>query len=100
MARSSYKLPYTSLFLTQRNVLFPPKVTQNNPSARISPGTSRKNVYDRSSTILPEMIGNTFQVHSGQRFVKVVVTEHMVGYKFGEFALSKKRALYKKKKKR
>lgn len=42
--------------------------------------------WSRSSMITPEMIGLSFAVHNGKRFVTVRVTEHMVGHRFGEFA--------------
>lgn len=41
---------------------------------------------DRSTQILPEMIGFTFAVHNGKQFISVYVTEDMIGHKFGEFA--------------
>lgn len=42
--------------------------------------------WSRKSTIFPEFIGNTFEVHNGKQFIKVFVTEDMVGHKLGEFA--------------
>lgn len=36
--------------------------------------------------ILPEMIGHTFDVHNGKRFISVFVSDNMVGHRFGEFA--------------
>jgi len=42
--------------------------------------------WSRRSTIIPEMIGYTFAVHNGRKFVPVYVTENMVGHKLGEFA--------------
>lgn len=42
--------------------------------------------WSRRSTILPEMVGMTFAVYNGRKFVPVYVTENMVGYKFGEFS--------------
>ncbi|AFI03438.1 30S ribosomal protein S19 [Helicobacter cetorum] len=42
--------------------------------------------WSRRSTILPEMIGFTYNVHNGRVFVPVYVTENHVGYKLGEFA--------------
>jgi small subunit ribosomal protein S19 len=41
---------------------------------------------DRSTQILPEMIGFTFAVHNGKQFISVYVTEDMIGHKLGEFA--------------
>ncbi|WRE58566.1 30S ribosomal protein S19 [Helicobacter pylori] len=42
--------------------------------------------WSRKSTILPEMIGFTYNVHNGRVFVPVYITENHVGYKLGEFA--------------
>ena len=42
--------------------------------------------WSRRSTIFPNFIGLTFQVHNGRAFVNVFVTEDMVGHKLGEFA--------------
>ncbi len=42
--------------------------------------------WSRRSTITPDLIGNTFAVHNGKKFIPVFVTENMVGHKLGEFA--------------
>jgi small subunit ribosomal protein S19 len=42
--------------------------------------------WSRRSTILPQFVGLTFQVHNGNKHIPVLVTEDMVGHKFGEFA--------------
>jgi small subunit ribosomal protein S19 len=42
--------------------------------------------WSRRSTIVPDMIGHTFAVHNGRKFIPVYVTENMVGHKLGEFA--------------
>jgi len=42
--------------------------------------------WSRRSTILPEMVGLTFAVHNGRKFIPVFVSENMVGHKLGEFA--------------
>lgn len=42
--------------------------------------------WSRRSTITPDLIGNTFAVHNGNKFIPVYVTENMVGHKLGEFA--------------
>jgi small subunit ribosomal protein S19 len=42
--------------------------------------------WSRDCTIVPEFIGATFLVHNGKTFVKVYVTEDMVGHKLGEFS--------------
>ncbi|MEW6719125.1 MAG: 30S ribosomal protein S19 [Thermodesulfobacteriota bacterium] len=42
--------------------------------------------WSRRSTITPEMVGYTFAVHNGRKFMPVFVTENMVGHKMGEFS--------------
>ncbi len=42
--------------------------------------------WSRRSTVTPEMIGLTFVVHNGKKFIPVFVTENMVGQKLGEFS--------------
>ncbi|WP_319472019.1 30S ribosomal protein S19 [uncultured Pseudodesulfovibrio sp.] len=42
--------------------------------------------WSRRSTIIPEMVGVTFAVHNGRKFIPVFVTENMVGHKLGEFS--------------
>ena len=42
--------------------------------------------WSRSSTILPDMIGHTFLVYNGKKFINVFVSDMMVGHKLGEFA--------------
>lgn len=45
--------------------------------------------WSRRSTITPEFIGLTFNVHNGKQFLPVFVTENMVGHKLGEFSLTR-----------
>ncbi len=42
--------------------------------------------WSRRSTVTPEMVGATFAVHNGKKFIPVFVTENMVGHKLGEFS--------------
>ncbi len=42
--------------------------------------------WSRDSTIIPDFVGATFLVHNGKQFIKVFVTEDMVGHKLGEFS--------------
>lgn len=42
--------------------------------------------WSRRSTIVPDLVGLTFAVHNGRKFLPVYVTENMVGHKLGEFA--------------
>ena len=117
MTRSLYKLPYVAKSLVKsldsKNLKAKVAQTKTLPIGDcITKTTTEKinnnkiyrdlpiNVFQRSSTIIPEMIGLFFLIHSGQRFTNYQVTPQAIGYKFGEFAITKKRALYKRKKKR
>lgn len=42
--------------------------------------------WSRASTITPEMVGLTFAVHNGRKFIDVYAVENMVGHKLGEFS--------------
>ncbi|MGC9326451.1 MAG: 30S ribosomal protein S19 [Candidatus Hinthialibacter sp.] len=42
--------------------------------------------WNRSCTVIPEMVGHTIAVHNGKKFVPVFLTENMVGHKLGEFS--------------
>ncbi len=75
MARSIRKGPYIDAHLMK-------KVEEANRT------NSRKVIktWSRRSTVLPEMVGLTFAVHNGKKFIPVFVTENMVGQKLGEFS--------------
>ncbi len=45
--------------------------------------------WSRRSMILPEFVGLTIAVHNGRAHVPVMVNEHMIGHKLGEFALTR-----------
>lgn len=45
--------------------------------------------WSRRSMIIPEMIGNTFDVHNGKKHMPVYVTENMVGHRLGEFVATR-----------
>ncbi len=42
--------------------------------------------WSRRSMIVPEMVGHTFDVHNGKKFISVYVSENMVGHRLGEFS--------------
>lgn len=50
--------------------------------------------YEITSTI----VGLTCSVHSGQTFVKLTITDEMIGHKVGEFVPTRERFVFKKKK--
>ena len=75
MGRSLKKGPFVDLKLLR-------KVMRLEESGRKEPIKT----WARSCTIVPEFVGYTFLVHNGRRFLKVFVTEDMVGHKLGEFS--------------
>ncbi len=75
MARSIKKGPFVDGHLVKKMVEF-----QRQKSKKVI------KTWSRRSTIIPDMLGLTFAVHNGRKFVPVFVTENMVGHKLGEFA--------------
>ena len=63
-------------------------IVENGPVLkRFKAGTKKPiQTWSRRSTITPDFIGHTFNVHNGKAFIAVYVTENMVGHKLGEFA--------------
>lgn len=49
-----------------------------------------KEIWSRNSTILESFIGKYFFIHNGKDFHKVYITREKVGYKFGDFAQTRK----------
>ena len=75
MARSVWKGPFVDGHMLKK--------------AETARASGRKEViktWSRRSTILPQFVGLTFGVYNGRKFVPVLVTEDMVGHKFGEFS--------------
>jgi small subunit ribosomal protein S19 len=46
--------------------------------------------HDRTIVIVPKMVGNTIGVHNGKEFLKVIITEDMLGHRLGEFSMTRK----------
>ncbi len=46
--------------------------------------------HNRSIVIVPKMIGWTIGVYNGKEFIKVMITNEMLGHRLGEFALTRK----------
>ena len=84
MSKSKWKSPYIDI-----NGL---KNLQN------SKKTYLKTTITRNSTILPKFLEKTFEVYNGKKFTEILVTEEMIGHKFGEFSSTRKRFAFKKKK--
>ena len=75
MSRSRKKGPYID-----------PKVAAKVEKAQASGNREPIKTWARDCTIHPDFVGVTFLVHNGKQFLKVYVTEDMVGHKLGEFA--------------
>ncbi|MDO9463329.1 MAG: 30S ribosomal protein S19 [Deltaproteobacteria bacterium] len=54
--------------------------------ARQNQGKRVVKTWSRRSTVIPDMIGLTFAVHNGKKFIPVFISENMVGHKLGEFS--------------
>ncbi len=52
--------------------------------------------HDRSLVIVPKMIEKTIQVYNGKEFLKVLITDEMLGHRLGEFSLTRKIAKHTK----
>ena len=75
MTRSLWKGPFVDGYMLKK--------------AEKAQGSGRNEVikmWSRRSTVLPQFVGLTFGVHNGHKHVPVVVSEEMIGHKFGEFA--------------
>jgi small subunit ribosomal protein S19 len=75
MSRSAKKGP----FVDEKLYLKVQKLNENRAKATIK-------TWARACTIIPEFVGHTFEVHNGNKHVRVFVQEDMVGHKLGEFA--------------
>ena len=42
--------------------------------------------WSRRSMVVPEFVGHTLAVHTGNKFIPIYITENMVGHRLGEFA--------------
>lgn len=75
MPRSVWKGPFVDAYLLKKA-----------DTARESGRNQVIQTWSRRSTILPQFVGLTFGVYNGKKFIPVLVTEEMVGHKFGEFS--------------
>ncbi len=75
MTRSVWKGPFVDGYLLKKA-----------DAARSSGRHDVIKTWSRRSTILPQFVGLTFGVYNGHKHIPVLVTEEMVGHKFGEFS--------------
>lgn len=62
---------------------------------------SGKNHYQffkisRNSEITPNLVGLKFKIYTGKTYLKIDVTNEMVGHKFGEFSPTRSVFVFKK----
>ena len=77
MPRSTKKGPFVDLYLTKKMAA---AAKESNPQKRVI------TTYSRRSMVIPQMVGLTFAVHNGRKFIPVFINEQMVGHKLGEFS--------------
>ena len=82
MSRSKWKGPYTNT----NSLKTLEKSKKNYVKVRMS----------RNTSIVPKFIDQTFEVHNGKKPTEILVTEKMIGHKFGEFSYTRKRFSFKK----
>jgi small subunit ribosomal protein S19 len=75
MSRSLKKGPFVDVKLLE-------KIDKLNDAGQKKPIKT----WARRSTVTPDFVGHTFNIHNGKTFIPVFVTENMVGHKLGEFA--------------
>lgn len=75
MSRSTKKGPYVDEKLLQKTI-----------AQKEKGGNEPIRTWARACTIVPDFVGHTYMVHNGARFLKVFVSEEMVGHRLGEFA--------------
>ncbi len=75
MARSTWKGPFVDSYVLKKA-----------EKAKQSGRRDVIKIWSRRSTILPQFVGLTFGVHNGRKHIPVLVTEEMIGQKFGEYS--------------
>jgi small subunit ribosomal protein S19 len=83
MSRSKWKTPLTNLNFN-----------------KLVKELNKNNQIKRSAKITPLYLNQTFKIHNGKSFLELQVTENMMGHKFGEFAFTRSKYVYKKKKRK
>ncbi len=73
MTRSVWKGPFSEIWLRKRKV------------------------WSRRSMILPKDVYQEFKIHNGKTHLSLQISEEMIGHKFGEFAMTRKKATHKRK---
>ena len=80
MPRSVKKGPFVEHYIAKKMAV---AAKESNPARRVI------TTYSRRSTVIPSMVGLTFAIYNGRKFIPVFITEQMVGHKLGEFSLTR-----------
>lgn len=84
MSRSKWKGPFINIKVLQK----------------LANSSKKINLTTRNSEIVPTFVGLSFNIHNGKTITKLTITNEMIGHKFGEFCLTRKKFSFKKKKKK
>lgn len=87
MSRAKWKGPFVN-----------PKHFKNIDELKKQNNKKAKLIMTRDSEIVPAFIGLTFNVYNGKSYSEITVNENMIGHKFGEFAFTRAKFAFKKKK--
>lgn len=52
--------------------------------------SKKTKIWSRSSVIPSFLVGKTVDIHNGKEFKRVFISREKVGFKFGEFSLTRK----------
>lgn len=77
MSRSKWKGPYIKFCLLRQE-----KINQK--------------IWSRASTIPNSLVGTIVSIYNGCEFKRIIITRKRVGFKFGEFSLTRKFRMKKK----
>jgi small subunit ribosomal protein S19 len=91
MARSIWKGPFYDISIFKKYSRILPEARRQ-PARQVAfgPAALRPSIWSRRSVIHPSFSGSIVEVYNGKAFVTILVTEEMVGHKFGRFVSTKK----------
>ena len=89
MSKSIFKGPYVSYKLLEKIII----LNKKNKKEIIK-------TWSRSSTIIPLMIGHTISLYNGKKHISCFITDQLIGYKLGEFIMTRTFTSHKKKNER
>lgn len=55
-------------------------------------------IYAKNRQIISQDLNKKFLIYNGKDFQKLIVSKNMLGYKFGEFVMTRKIVTFKKNK--